>query len=547
MDKVKVSYPSGDVYEVPYGTRLKDLFGTHPLSTEDNPLAVKANNRTVNMSYRVKSNCQIELVKKDSTEGMHIYRDSLGYLLCLAAREEIPQLSINISHSLGDGYYYYSEEEDLSLYTDRLTQRMKVFVQEALSIDRITLSYEDSIQYFRQYKQKQTLELLAHQNSYQVSIYQCGEYWDVAHTTLVDNTKYLDTFELKPYGQGILLRGPLKGHVNRLASFKDYPKLFNVYQEYKEWGHILGVSSVGALNKINKEKSIPQFINLAEALQDKKIAQLADKVVASESKVVLIAGPSSSGKTTFTKKLSIQLNVLGLETDQISLDDYFLDREKTPLDEHGEYDFEAIEAINVDRLNDDLLQLFAGQKITLPRFDFKTGVSTDGPRLSLGPKSILLIEGIHGLNPELTPRIKRSDKFLIYVSALTQLNLDNHNRISTTDNRLIRRIVRDYNFRGYSALETIKRWPSVRKGEERNIFPYQESADGHFNSALDYELGVLRGRADLLLRQIKPYHKEYSEALRLLEFLDNFAMISEITVPPYSILREFIGHSGFHY
>ncbi len=310
------------------------------------------------------------------------------------------------------------------------------------------------------------------------------------------------------------------------------------------------MSSVGALNKVNASKGIKDYIQVAEALQDKKIAAIADQIAAKAGKVkvALIAGPSSSGKTTTSKKLAIQLKVIGLDPVTISLDDYFVDRDRTPRDEKGEYDFECLEALDVDYLNEQLVTLFSGGEIELPAFDFKTGSRrSSGKKLRLGERGILVLEGIHGLNDELTPRIKREQKYKIYVSALTQINLDDHNRVSTTDNRLLRRMVRDYNFRGHSAQSTLKMWPSVQAGERSHIFPYQNSADAAFNSALDYELGVLKVYAEPLLRTVKPSCVEYSEARRLQAFLDNFAPIPAASVPGDSLLREFIGDSEFKY
>jgi len=551
MERLHLIYPDGSRIPLAYGDKIRDIIKDHPLTPPDKQLiAVKANNRLVSLNYRVKTNCRLEGVVRESLEGIKIYKDSLSFLLGLAAKKVLPQRQLIISHSLGDGYYFYCEDlDDLSREVPLLEKTMQDLVKQDLSINRVTVSYEEALGYFKDNHQKRSLELLAHQNHHQIAVYTCSDYWDIAHNPLVHQTSLLDTFKLIPYGPGLLLRGPKLSHPRKIGPFQDHPMLFSIYQEHKEWGHILGVNSVGALNTLNKERKISGFIRLAEALHDKKIASLADQIQerGDSVKVVLIAGPSSSGKTTFTKKLSIQLQVLGYKPALVSLDDYFVDREKTPLDEKGDYDFESLEAIDVESLNGDMLDLFAGKEVTLPRFDFVQGRSVPGDKLRMKENSILVMEGIHGLNPELTPKIAKTDKFLIYVSALTQLNLDDHNRIPTTDNRLIRRIVRDYNFRGYSALDTIQRWPSVRRGENRNIFPYQESADGAFNSALDYELGVLKVYVEPLLRQIKPHHKEYPEALRLLSFLDNFASISEITVPQYSILREFIGNSGFKY
>jgi uridine kinase len=360
----------------------------------------------------------------------------------------------------------------------------------------------------------------------------------------------LRTWEIRSYHDGLLLRYPHREEPDRLTEFEDDPALYAITKEYREKAKILGVTSVGALNHVNASKGIKSYIQVAEALQNKKIAAMADMIAerSDRAKVVLLAGPSSSGKTTTSKKLAIQLKVMGFEPINISLDDYFIDRTRTPRDENGELDFECLEALDVDYLNEQLLALFAGEEIELPSYDFKAGMrKPSGKKIRMTGRELLVIEGIHGLNDRLTPRIPKEQKFRIYLSALTQLNLDDHNRVSTTDNRLLRRIVRDYNFRGHSALATLRMWPSVGRGERKHIFPFQNSADVAFNSALDYEIGVLKVYADPLLRSVKPTEPEYSEARRLESFLDNFTPIPPTNVPRDSILREFIGDSEFKY
>jgi uridine kinase len=335
-----------------------------------------------------------------------------------------------------------------------------------------------------------------------------------------------------------------------VPEFQDNPVIFDIYQEYKAWGKILNVNCVGRLNELFAQGRADHFVRVAETLHDKKIANIADRIHERQEdiRVVLVAGPSSSGKTTFTKKLAIQLQVVGFNPSIISLDDYFVPREETPRDENGNYDFEALEAIDIQLLNEHLIRLFDGEEIQVPSFDFRSGRRREyGSRLALSERGILLMEGIHGLNDRLTPRVPRERKYKIYVSALTQVNLDDHNRIPTTDNRLLRRMVRDYQFRGHSAVDTLEMWPSVRKGENTHIFPFQNSADSAFNSALDYELAVLKVYAEPLLKTVKPYHKVYTEAVRLLSFLNNFAPLPARYVPSSSILREFIGNSSFEY
>jgi uridine kinase len=355
-----------------------------------------------------------------------------------------------------------------------------------------------------------------------------------------------------PYREGFLLRFPGIGRFPEIEPFEDMPGLFSVYHEYKRWGRIVGVHSVGRLNRLVAGGTIRDYIRIAETFQEKKLAAIADSIYARRDsvKVALIAGPSSSGKTTTAKRLSIELKVLGLDPIDISLDDYYLGAEKTPRNEKGELDFECLEALDIDLLNEQLLALFAGEEVEIPSYDFKVSRRREagaGRRIRMGEKSILVVEGIHGLNDALTRRIARDKKFKIYVSALTQLNLDDHNRIPTSDNRLLRRIVRDYQFRGRDAERTIRAWPDVQEGERKYIFPFQESADAAFNSALDYELGALKYIAEPQLRKVKPNKAEYTEASRLLAFLENFAAIPPQHVPGQSILREFIGDSEFEY
>jgi uridine kinase len=392
--------------------------------------------------------------------------------------------------------------------------------------------------------------LLKNRNDLKIPVFSCGAFMDLAHAPLVPRTSLLGVFDLMGYEPGFLLRYPPWDHPDRLSAFQENPVLFSIYREYKDWGKILNVTCVGHMNDLIAARSVRRFIQVAEALHDKKIAMIADRLGArrDEVRLILIAGPSSSGKTTFAKKLAIQLQVLGRNPVPISLDDYFVSRELTPRDAEGRYDFESLKAIDVELLNQHLLQLMAGEEVEIPRFDFHTGGRRDkGVPLKLPSRAIIILEGIHGLNDELTPSIAKSHKYKIYVSALTQLNLDDHNRISTTDNRLLRRIVRDHQFRGHSALETLEMWPSVRNGENRNIFPFQNTADSAFNSALDYELSVLKVYAEPLLKSIKPDLEPFGEALRLLSFLANFAPIPPGWVPEYSILREFIGESAFKY
>jgi uridine kinase len=374
---------------------------------------------------------------------------------------------------------------------------------------------------------------------------------DLYIAPLVNRTGLLGAFALLPYHNGFLLCFPGVGRGLSIDPFEDSPKIFSVYNEYKKWGRIVGVHAVGRLNRLVSEQTVREYIGIAEAFQNNKLAEIAADIYKKRDtiKIILIAGPSSSGKTTTAKRLSIQLKVMGIEPAAISLDDYYVNTDKTPRDEKGDPDYECLEALDVPYLNEQLVDLLDGREVEIPLYDFKAGRRREkgGKRFKMTRRTLLIVEGIHGLNDALTSHIDRDKKFKLYVSALTQLNLDDHNRIPTSDNRLLRRIVRDHQFRGNSALGTIKMWPNVQHGERKHIFPFQNTADAAFNSALDYELAVLKFYAEPLLRMVKPDVPEYSEAVRLLSFLENFAPIPPMFVPGQSILREFIGGSEFKY
>ncbi len=552
MKEITVTLPSGRSETIVSGTRVGEIFQANQVDIPPDTVGALVNNEVTSLSYKIEVNSVIEPLSLSSNEGRRMYRKSLCFLLYLAVHTTFPDLRLVIGHSLGNGYFYYFDglteiaKEDLK----RVEKRMHQLVDEKHPIQRRIISYTTALHYFKKANQPDTLLLLEHQNKNKVPVYTLGDYMDLAYNPLVPKTSVLQYFEIKPYEQGFLLRYPPRENPKTIHPFKNSPILYSIYQEYKAWGKILGVQSVGRLNQIIYNREIGDFIHIAETLHNKKIAAIADRIHEKRGavKIVLIAGPSSSGKTTFTKKLAIQLRVVGFNPVVINLDNYFVPRHLNPVDKDGNLDFETIKAIDVPLLNTHLLSLFEGAVAEIPNFDFKTGSrKPEGTKLTLDERSIILMEGIHGLNEALTPDISANLKYKIYVSALTQLNLDDHNRISTTDNRLLRRLVRDYQFRGYNALETLERWPSVGRGEKRNIFPYQDNADTAFNSALDYELSVLKVYAEPLLRMIKPDNPYYKEAERLLFFLNNFNPLQATNVPSYSILREFIGESGFKY
>jgi len=549
---ITISFPSGRKKSYPSGTRVEEIFKDKEFTPKQQVVAALVDKALVSLTYRLEVNSSIETLYLNTREGANIYRRSLCFLLTIAAKQLFPDRRLVIGHSLGRGYLYYFEGlaevsgEDLQA----LRSRMLDIVEQGCPILRKVISYPEAVRYFQQNNQPDTVLLLKNRNDQKVSMFSCGEFMDLAHAPLVPNTKLLKIFDIMAYPPGFLLRYPPWDQPSSLSPFQENPVLFSIYREYKDWGKILNVRCVGHLNDLISNRNVRGFIQVAEALHDKKIAMIADKICEhrDEVKLVLIAGPSSSGKTTFAKKLAVQLQVLGRNPFPISLDDYFLPREHTPRDEEGNYDFESLRAIDIEFMNENLLRLMRGEEAVLPRFNFHTGQRQMGSSAQRLPvRAIIILEGIHGLNDELTPLIPREQKYKIYVSALTQLNLDDHNRISTTDNRLLRRIVRDSQFRGHSTFDTLCRWESVRRGENRNIFPFQNSADSAFNSALDYELSVLKVYAEPLLKSIKPAQEGFHEALRLLSFLNNFAPIPPNWVPEYSILREFTGESAFKY
>ncbi|MGO9309941.1 MAG: nucleoside kinase [Spirochaetia bacterium] len=550
---VRVTFPGGQSKEFPTGTAAGDAAADPAFPSSPLPLlAVLVNNEVVHLQHALAVNCVIAPVTLQSRQGLAIYRRSLCFLLSMAATRTFPKRRLIIGHSLGQGYFYHFDGMDAVPRDDllKIEAEMKELAARDLPVRSLHLSYQEAISYFQKHNQPDTLLLLQNRNDPAISVHSCDGFLDLFHGPLVPSTGLLSVFALRNQPPGFLLRYPPSDNPLHLGEFEENPVLFSIYREYKNWGKVLRVGSVGSLDELIRQGGIQDFIQVAEALQDKKIAGIADRICAmrDQVKVVLIAGPSSSGKTTFSKKLMIQLRVVGRNPVTISLDDYYKPNDRTPRDEEGKPDFESLGALDVELLNDTLVRLLRGEEVATPVFDFHAGArKKEGRKTRLPDRAILIVEGIHGLNDALTPLVPRENKHKIYVSALTQLNLDDHNRIPTTDNRLIRRIVRDSQFRGHSALQTLTMWPSVRRGEDRNIFPFQNGADSAFNSALDYELAVLKVYADPLLASVKPDAPEYQEARMLLSFLANFAPVHPRWVPATSILREFIGESAFKY
>ncbi len=550
MKKITITFPDGSTIQVDDEIRPMTLLNR--LGPQDKKImAVKVNNEILPLDSVVDISCTMEPVFEATKDGARIYRRSLCFLLATAAHNLFPGARLLVGHSLDYGYYYTLDtgkpisKEQISQLKDEMMKIVKA--DEPILTDFI--SYQEACAMFENLGLIETRKQLNYRTPSRVKINTLQGFSDLYFGPLVGSTSELDVFDLMPYQEGFLLRYPKHETPDQLPEFQDQPKLFEIYKRYKDWGKRLNVTSAASLNQLIHERRVNDFIDITETLQVKCIADIADQIHERKTaRVVLIAGPSSSGKTTTSKKLALQLQAIGYVPKVISLDSYYLGRSETPKDENGNYDYECLEALDVKQINEDLLSLFDGKTIDVPCYDFHEGKRYyKGETMSLGLNDILIMEGIHGLNDKLTPRVPPELKFKIYLSALTQLNLDDHNRIATSDNRLIRRIVRDAQFRGKSAAGTIAMWDSVQKGERLHIFPFQNNADAMLNTALDYELSVLKVYAAPLLRCVTPMEKEYGEACRLLTFLDNFSTIPATAVPSQSIIREFIGGSAFHY
>lgn len=555
MDKISITFLNDGKEiarkDIPHGTRASQILDGFAIPPE-RIFAVTVNNEICPLDIPLTYSAKIEPILSDTKDGAAVYRRSLCLLLAAAAHKLFPSARLLVGHSLGYGYYYTLEnlsdvsEKEIS----QLRDEMQAIVSKNIPITTRDIPYEEAARLFERLNLVETRKQINFNCSPTIKINSIEDFSDMYFGPLVLSTGVLKTFDLMKYGDGFLLRFPKSTDPTKLGEFKDEPKLFEIYKKYKEWGKRMNVTSAASLNELIANRQINDFIEITEVYQQKNISKIASQIVERRTvRVVLIAGPSSSGKTTSAKKLALELQAMGYMPKVISLDSYYVGRGKTPLDEDGKPDYECLEALDIELLNNQLVDLFDGKEVVIPGYDFHTGTPffDDSNKMSLKGNEILILEGIHGLNDRLTPKIAPEQKFKIYLSALTQLNLDDHNRISTSDNRLIRRIVRDNNFRGKAAAGTIEMWPSVRRGEGLHIFPFQNNADAVLNTALDYELSVLGVYAAPLLRQVTPMEKEYSEARRLLQFLENFATIAPTSVPPRSIIREFIGGSAFKY
>ena len=554
LNTITVNLADGSQIRCAAGTRVRDILPQHRSAEGLDYLGALVNNDAVSLSYPVEVDSNVTLLTRGDPHGFQIYYRSMCFLLAKTLKELFPDARFAVQHSLGTGFFCSFEMNGKAGISDEqlecIERHMRATVERDVPIERRKIAFTEAVRRFEQEKQFDKYNLLRFRNPPKIATCWCENFSDLAHGPLASSTGALALFKLISYPPGFVLQIPEQENPKQLRSFEPQPQLFQIFQEHKEWGRILGVNTVGRLNEIIANREISEFIKIAEAFHEKKIAQIADHIYNHRDRIkwMLIAGPSSSCKTTFAKRLAVQLRVNGLCPVTISVDNYFVNREHTPLDEAGKPDFEDIETVDMPLFNEHLMRLDKGEEVELPSFDFEKGCREyRGEKLRIEPDQIVLVEGIHGLNPRLTHSLPPERKLKIYISALTQLNLDSNNRISTTDNRLVRRMVRDHNFRGNSALATLSMWPSVRRGERTWIFPYQNQADIAFNSALDYELAVLKPFVEPLLAEIKPFDPQYAEARRLLEFLSSFLGIADHLVPPTSILREFIGHSSFRY
>ena len=537
--------------KVEIGSTLFDIFSAFDLRMTHGPVSARVNNKVEGMHYRVYNSKDVEFLDMTSSSGSRAYTRTLFFVLCKAVQDIYPATDVVIDIPVSNGFYVDIRlgrpvvDEDVNI----IRRRMQEIIDARMPIRRFTVPTEEAVALFQEKGDVEKVKLLKTSGSIYTTYYKIGDYVDYYYGTLLTNTSQLYLFGLEKYYDGMLLRIPSLKNPDVLGEMTRQDKMFEIFKEHHRWQSILGIRTVGDFNQAIDANHSTDIINISEALQEKKIAKIAEEIASRKGvKLVLLAGPSSSGKTTSCKRLSIQLAVNGLKPLQISLDDYFVDREKTPKDASGEYDYESIYALDLDLINEQFNALFRGEEVELPKYDFQSGKSKkSGNKLKMNDNNVLVVEGIHALNPELTAHIPQEQIFRVYASALTTILLDNHNYIPTTDNRLLRRIIRDYKYRGVSAQETIHRWPSVRAGENKWIFPFQENADAMLNTAMLYELAVIKTQAEPLLQQVPENCEEYAEAYRLLKFLKYFKGIPYNNLPPTSLLREFLGGSSFHY
>ena len=545
---------SNSTIDVEMGTSLSEVLDRVSFEQPYPILAARVNNRYKELSYKVYKPVTVEFFDIRHYEGYRVYQRTISFVLQMAAVELFPERKLHIRHTLGSGFYCEFDNVNDICRDDlrRLKERMADIVRRNLPITRHKRLAEEVLRDYERYNFDDRVELLSTRQHLYRSVNYMGDMPGYFYGALAPSSSYVPRFDIAPYYNGFYVALPQRDNPESVNTNIRLDKMFDIFHEYQQWIDIMGVPTVGDLNRRVMEGDASELIKIAEAFHENKIASIARSIAKANSdcgvRMALISGPSSSGKTTFSKRLGVQLRVLGLDPVLIALDDYFVERDKTPLDENGKYDFEALEAIDLATLNDHLRRLAAGESVEIPRYDFLSGKRQWHEKpLQLSEKSILILEGIHALNPRLTPGIADDQKFKIYISCFTSVAMDNFSRIPTTDNRMLRRTIRDNATRGHNALRTLEMWPSVRRGEERHIFPYQENADVMFNSSLFYEISVLRAIAEPVLREIPDTAPEYAEAHRMLKFLDNFTPIAPDEIPPTSLLREFIGGSAFKY
>ncbi len=550
MKNLKITFDNKQI-EIAEGTTIRELVQKN-YSGKFPVMAAAVNNHLEELNFILKDEAVVEFVDYSSKIGRNIYRNTLSFILYMAIAELYYNTRIVISHSISGGFYFdfYMDIPINQTILNEIEDKMEEIIQRNIPFETETVSMDEAVDFFRQKAMRDKMRLLEHSELKEVTIVKCGQFADIHTGPLAPSTGDVSLFELRSYSPGFILQFPDQKDFRMRRSLGKHSKLFNIYKESRTWGEILGVNNVGRLNQIIREEGISELVKIAESLHEKKIANIADTIASKRKDIrfVLIAGPSAAGKTTFSKRLATHLRVNGIRPVTVSVDNYFVNREECPRDENGEYDFEALETVNLKLFNQHMLDLKNGKEIEMPKFDFETGKSIPAhSRLSLEEDQLVIAEGIHCLNDKLTKSIPADNKFKIYISALTQLSIDDHTRLSTTDTRILRRMIRDNQFRNYTPAETLNRFPSVTRGEKRHIFPFQESADILFNSALVYELSLLKKKAEPLLKSIPEDDKSYIEAQRLLGFLDYFLPAETSEMPPTSIIREFIGGSSFKY
>lgn len=544
---IEVHLPNGRTLSGPRGTQVGEFLAKAKDDFSAPIVAAIINNQIRELTFPIDIESHCQPVTMDTADGARIYRRSLVFLLELVFAQLFPKGRLNIDHSVSSGGFYcevtgrgmLSQEE-----LDSLKEHMKKLIREDHPFVRREIPLQEAVEYFKQRGYEDKIRLLKYRSKDYLTLYSFNGQMDYMHGYMVPSTAFLEWFDFKMTNGGFTIQFPRRHAPTELEPMGDYPKLLKAFRQYGNWLKTLNIDNVGALNEAIETGRADEIVLVSEALHEQNVADLAQQIVQNKSRIILIAGPSSSGKTTLSRRLTVQLLARGISPYPLELDHFFIDRDKTPLDKEGQPDFETLEALDLDRLMQDMEKLLSGGKVQLPRYNFKTGRSEEGDLIQLKERQPIILEGIHGMNPRLIPNRWTDSAFRVYVSALTQLNLDRHNRVSTTDTRLIRRIVRDARERGYSAQATISRWESVRRGEKRHIFPYQENADVMFNSALVYELAVLKPLAEPLLRQVPYDAPEYIEARRLLAFLEWFLPLDVNLVPANSIVREFLGSSS---